>query len=256
MAAIGHRKWTIAAASATVAFAFHPPTAVVYCGLLGLLLIVNRRVSDIAVLATAPLLMLVTTLAFGGGPERQPLFGRIDPALEQLQRLRGSYNWVSIWLDSWRNQYLLMLAAGTLAFWRVRHRIPNPLTLLLVSLALVGVLAVPISFVLLEQAKWVFIPQFQPARYLLFVTFVASLFCLGAGIGAAERRRWVEAILFLTIALAIPMDARVSNILWPDVNSAIAMTRLGLALALARRLGRPRALGSSEHAERRSVPVR
>ena len=233
MAAVAHRKWTIAAASATIAFGFHPPTAVAYCALLCLLLIVNRRIGDLAVLAAGPVLMVATALAFGAGSEPQPIFGRIDPELERLQRLRGSYNWVSIWLSNWWNHYLVMLIAAAVAFWRIRSRIPKPLMLIIVTLPLIGVLAVPISYLLLEQAKWVFISQFQPARYLLFVTFMAALLCAMGGIAAAERRRWAEAIALLIIVFVIPMDAKSTNIFWPDFANVLSLKRLGIAVALA-----------------------
>jgi hypothetical protein len=234
MAAVGHRKWTIAAVSATVAFGFHPPTALAYCVLLCILLIVNRRMSDLAVLSIGPMLVLATAFVTrGGGAEPQPILGHIGPELERLQRLRGSYNWVSIWLGNWRNHYLLILLVGATAFWRARRRIPKPLRLIIAGLPLIGVLAVPVSYLLLEKAKWVFISQFQPARYLLFVTFMAALLCAAGGILAAERRRWVEAVLLLLFAFAIPMDARATNILAPDLNNALAIKRLGLAVVLA-----------------------
>jgi hypothetical protein len=233
MAAVGYGRWILAAACATLAFGFHPPTAVAYCGLLFLLLLRNRNFTGIAALAAAPLILVLTMAVANPVSEPQAMFGRIDPALEDLQRMRASYNWVSIWLSNWLYHYLVAWAAGMSALWRIRERISKPLMLMFVGLPLIGVLAVPLSYVLLEKARFVVLPQFQPGRYLLFVTFVAALLCTVAGIIAAERRRWLEALVLLTIAFAIPIDAKITNVLTPDVNSSLAMKRLGLALALA-----------------------
>ena len=233
MAAVAHERWRLAAAAGTIAFSFHPPTAVAYYAILFVLLVLNRRVSDIGVLAAGPALMLVTALLSTGVTERQHLFGRIDSQLEQLQRLRGSYNFVSIWLGNWWQHYLVLWIAGLVALWRLRSRFTKRLMLIMAGLPFIGVLALPVSYVLLERAKWVLLPQFQPGRYLLFVTFTAALACAIAGVVAAERRRWLEAIVMLTIAFAIPTDAKVTNILAPDFGSALAMKRLGLTVGLA-----------------------
>jgi hypothetical protein len=233
LAAMAHSKWRLASLAATVAFGFHPPTALAYWALLSLVLAWNRRLADLAVIAIAPAIMLLTVLAAGTGPEPQPLLGRIDPALEELQRLRGSYNFVSIWLGNWWLHYLVLWIIGMAALWRIRQRISAPLMLMFAGLPLVGVLAVPVSYLLLEKAKWVLIPQFQPSRYLLFVTFVAVLLSTVAGVVAAERRRRLEAILLFTVAFAIPMDAKITNLLAPSLDSVISLKRIGLAIALA-----------------------
>jgi hypothetical protein len=230
LAAVGHRRWRIAAICATIAFAFHPPTAVAYCGLLLILLVVNRRFADMAVLAIGPAIILLTIVTGGTPVERQPLLGYIDSALEKLQRLRGSYNWVSIWLPNWKNHYILVSVLAVLSLWRLWERVSPPLRLMFVALPLIGILSLPASYLVLEKAKWIIAPQFQPCRYLLFVTFMAALLSTVAAVVAAERGLWIEALLFFIVAFAIPMDARVANVLAPA--SGIAVKRLGLAIAL------------------------
>ena len=147
--------------------------------------------------------------------------------------MRASYNWVSIWLPNWIAHYSLLSIVVMAALWRIRDRVSKPLMLMLAGLPLIGVLSIPLSYLLLETAQWIVIPQFQPGRYLLFVTLMASLLCSIAGVTAAERRRWIEALVFLTIAFAIPMDAKVTNVLVPNVAGAISIKRFGLAIALA-----------------------
>jgi hypothetical protein len=233
IACVAHSRWRLAAACATIAFGFHPPTAVAYCGLLGLLLIRQRRFAEIGVLAITPVLMLLSAVAFDSSAERQPIFQRIDPALEELQRLRASYCWVSIWLSNFKYHYLLLYCAGMIALWRIRGRFSTPVMWILAGLPLIGLLSVPLSYRLTEQLKWAMMPQFQPSRYLMFVTLTAAIACAISGVVAAERRRWIEAILLLTIAFAIPMDAKVTNVLAPDLGGSLALNRLGLAVSLA-----------------------
>jgi hypothetical protein len=233
LAAVGHGRWRIAAVCATIAFGFHPPTAVAYCGLLLILLIVNRRFRDMAVLAIGPAIILLT-IGIGPAPiEPQPLLGYIDPALEKLQRLRGSYNWVSIWLPNWKYHYVLVSILAVLSLWRLWERLSSPLRLMFAGLPLIGILSVPVSYLLLEKAKWIIAPQFQPGRYVLFVTFTAALLSTVAAVFAAERRRWAEALFFFIVAFAIPMDAKLTNVLAPVSGSILALKRLALAVVLA-----------------------
>jgi hypothetical protein len=52
-----------------------------------------------------------------------------------------------------------------------------------------------------------------------------------AAIVATERRRWIEALLFFTVAFAIPMDSKVTNIF--TLHNATSTQRLALAAGLA-----------------------
>jgi hypothetical protein len=57
---------------------------------------------------------------------------------------------------------------------------------------------------LLDQLKWGLIPQFQPARALVFVTAFAVILGAAAGIRAAEQKRWIESVLWFGVVLAVP----------------------------------------------------
>ena len=67
-----------------------------------------------------------------------------------------------------------------------------------------GILSVPVSYILLDQLKWGLIPQFQPARALVFVTAFAVILGAAAGIRAAEQKRWIESVLWFVMVLAVP----------------------------------------------------
>lgn len=233
LACVGWERWRWAAACATIAFAFHPPTAIPHCSVLFLILLYRRRFLEIGILAAGPVVMLADIIRTGAPKDGHPLFGRVDPALEPVLRLRASYNWVGMWFRAWMYNYVFLWTAGMLALWRLRRRLPRHLMLFFATLPAIGLLSVPLSYVLLEGAKWLFIAQYQPGRYLLFVSLAAALLCTAAGIHAAERSRWPESILFFTVALAIPMEAKVTNVLFPYTGSTLAMKRLLIAILLA-----------------------
>jgi hypothetical protein len=62
---------------------------------------------------------------------------------------------------------------------------------------------------------------------------MAVLLSTVAAVIAAERRRWVEALFFFIVAFAIPMDAKLTNVLAPVSGSTLALKRLALATGLA-----------------------
>ena len=115
--------------------------------------------------------------------------------------MRASYNWISTWSAQVIWQYVLLWVVSILAFWRVQ---PKTARLFLIGMPAIGILSVPVSYILLDQLKWSLIPQFQPARALLFVTAFAVILGAAAAIRAAEHKRWVESVLWFVMVLAVP----------------------------------------------------
>jgi hypothetical protein len=202
LAMIAHERWTLAAAAGTIAFGFHPPTALAFCALLLLLLLWQRRFTAAGVLALGPLLLLLTLVLQPSSPDKLPLFGQLDPTLEALQRMRAAYNWVSSWAAAWLPLYAILSAVGFLAWWRVRGDLARETNIILVGLPVIGLLSIPLSYVLLEQNKLVVGAQFQPGRYLLFVTYFTIVLSSIAAIRAAQQRSYVESALFFFVPLA------------------------------------------------------
>lgn len=202
LGAIAHGRRSWAAAGAAVAVAFHPPTAFAYASLLGCMLLWGRQWQALAVLAAGAVAVLLSALTHPAFAESPPLFGRIDPSLEALQRMRANYNWVGIWIDRWAMFFAALWAMAVLAWWRVRVFLPKEFSAFAVLMPVVGILSVPVSYVLLDRMKWVLAPQFQPARYLLFVTFFAMLLACLAACHAARRRSYAEAFAFFIVPLA------------------------------------------------------
>jgi cell division protein FtsW (lipid II flippase) len=104
------------------------------------------------------------------------------------------------------------------------------LRLFLIGLPLIGMLSMPVSWLLLEKMKWALIPQFQPMRALLFVTALALLLAAIAGCHAARERRFPEAFLWFALAYLIPTNARILSL--PSWNKAAVVIALAIAACL------------------------
>jgi len=220
-----HRRWILAAATAGAGFLYHPPTALAFCLVYAAVVLWRRQYRAAAVLAGAAVLMAVFVLTQGGISYHQDFFGQVDPELEKLQRMRASYNWISIWIAAWWKYYFLLWIVSLAAFWRVRHTLPREMQVFCLALPLIGVLSPALSYLLLEDWKWGLMPQFQPGRYLLMVTLFAVLLAGVAGIRAVERRRYLEGFLFFVVPFAVPTIAN----FWQPVLPARTLVVLLLA---------------------------
>ncbi len=225
-----HKRWTPAAAAAGVAFLFHPPTALAFCLVYAAVAVWRREYRAVAVLAGAAALMAVFAWTQAGISYHQDIFGQVDPVLEKLQRMRAGYNWISIWIAAWWKHYLLLWVISLVAFFRLRKTLPGEMQVFCVALPLIGALSPALSYLLLEDWKWSLIPQFQPGRYLLLVTFFAVLLAAVAGIRAVEMRRYEEGFLFFLAPFAVPT---VSNLAQSMMVDRVLVILLLAAVAVA-----------------------
>jgi hypothetical protein len=200
LAAQGRLVWASVAASA--GFLYHAPTTFPFwlC-FLPLILWKRQWRALVPLLAAAGIILLVAHFQ-AGVIERQHFFFRIDPEFEKLQRMRASYNWVSVWAGALMPQYVFLWIASLVAYWRVRGAHGHAWAPVLLCLPIIGLLSVPFSYVMLERLKWGLMPQYQPARALLFVTAFALILGAAAAVRAAH---WMEAFAWFTLVLAIPM---------------------------------------------------
>ncbi len=219
------KRWTGGAVVSGIAFLYHPPTALAWCLVLGAVALWRREYRAVGAIVGAAVLMAIFAWTQTGISYHQDIFGQLDPVLEKLQRMRASYDWVSIWLAAWWSHYLLLWAISLIALYRVRRTLPAEMQVFCVALPLIGALSPGLSFLLLEDWKWSLMPQFQPGRYLLLVTFFAVLLAAVAGIRAVEKRRYVEGFVFFLVPFAVPT---VSN-LWQSTT----MERVFVILVLA-----------------------
>jgi hypothetical protein len=193
------------------------------------------------------LLAAAASLQQGGG-ESQTFFARLTPELERLQRMRAEYNWISLdafWSWTVIARHIAIFCVVAAAFVRLRRFIGFELGLFLLGLPALGILSMPVSWLLLERLRWALVPQFQPMRYVLFGTLFAQLLCAAAGVRAAAVRRPFEAAPWFAAAYLAAVLPGPGQTFAPRTAAVVA----GLALLawLAVRIataGRPAALAA------------
>jgi hypothetical protein len=235
-----HARWVAAGIACGVAILYHPPTTFPFCVVFGLLAVSPwrreeraMRLRGLAPVAVASLLVFLLSRMQAGATEPQEFFGRIDADLEKLQRLRGSYNWISMWAAQWIRNYEFLGLICLAAWLRLRRRLSPPLAWFMIAMPLFGLLTIPVSYLLLEGAKWSFMTQFQPARAVLFISLFAMLGSALAGITAAQAGRLPEALAWLMVAFTVPAQADVLPLLLPDLRDAAIRARFFTVAALA-----------------------
>ncbi len=227
-------RWHIlAGCAAAIAFLYHPPTAIPVCIVLIFIAILRRDFRPLIPLAGAALLLLIASRFQFGATERQSFFQRIDPEWEKLERFRASYNWVSLWVDPLIWQYLFFWALTILAVWRIRPRSGRAFA---IGLPLIGMLSVPVSYILTERVKWSIMPQVQPARALLWVTAFALILGAIAAVRATERRIWWEAMLWFAVVFAIPLEPKIADISAEHLLIVVALAALATSAVLVDKL--------------------
>ena len=231
-----HSRFWLAGLALAGSLCYHPPTVAPVAVVLAAAAI-RRRPGGLwrtlaAVGAAAGVLIVAARIQ---ATEPQLLFGRLTPELEQLQRMRASYNWISAWWLTWGNKwlahYLLMYALGLAAAWRIWGALPAIWRWFAIGLPLYGMLSMPASYLLLEQGKWALMPQFQPMRAVLFVTMIGVLLCVLAAAHAASRRRWAEALLWAVPVYWIPANMWLWD--WPRAPRLLTIALLAALTAFA-----------------------
>jgi hypothetical protein len=216
--------------AAAAAFLYHPPTVWAFWLLYLCLTLRKRDYRDLWPLAIGIVVLVVSSQFQSGVSDKQVFFNRVTPELEKLQRMRASYNWVSTWSQALTWQYIFLWIVSLVAFCRVR---PKAARLFLIGMPAIGLLSIPLSYVLLDRFKWGLIPQFQPARATLFITAFAVILSAAAGIRAAERKQWIESVVWFAMVFAVPVSPRVFSILLPDLTNVLIRRQSALILILA-----------------------
>jgi hypothetical protein len=133
--------------------------------------------------------------------------------MSNILRYRASNGWVSLWAQREIWQYLVIWVCGVWATARIWPTLNRQLRWFFVALPFLGIVSVPISYLLLEQLRWSLILQVRPAGELLFTVATASLACSIAGIRAALKRKGWEASLWFLLVFVLPVNARVLDLL-------------------------------------------
>ncbi len=221
---IAHERYAAAGIAASIAFLYHPPTTLPFWGLVALLVIARRlRWTILAPVATAALILAILARFQPHGAETSSMLQRLDPFQENLQHMRAAYSFVSSWNFRLYLDFAVQAMIGALAFRRLRTHLPTPLRDFLWGLPVIGILCVPLSWILLEREHWALIPEWQPARAILFVSLMTALL---SAVAALKTTGFVERAIWLTAAFLMPIQHLMLGRevhLWP----------LALAVALA-----------------------
>ncbi|MGB7761702.1 MAG: hypothetical protein WBL61_17855 [Bryobacteraceae bacterium] len=224
-----HRRYRAAGIAAACAFLYHAPTTFGFLAIFAVLTLCRRQWR-----AWIPLALAGALLAFAAahqdGAAQQPFWGRIGAPQEHLQRLRASYVWLSAWPLRSIVHHLLLAAALAAAWFRIRRRVPAELRVFVLGLPLLGLASMPLSWLLLERAKWVPIPQLQPMRLLLFLALMMQFLAAVAGAHAALARRWLESGTWFAVACWLALQPVVTE---PYHWRRVAVLLLVAAIAAA-----------------------
>ncbi len=233
-----HERWLAAGAAVAVAILYHPPTAlpVLMVGAAGLWL--ARKPGDgrwrtgLPIAAAIAAVYVLSKLQ-AGVSEPQHLFSAISPALEELQRLRGSYNFLSIWGALWSTHWLFVFGVAIAAWRQLRSVTPPFVSTMALGLTVFGGLMIPLSYLLLEQAKWSLLPQWQPMRALLFVTMFAILGAALNGIRAAQTGSTWASWPWFAIAFGLTSQLTLVRLPWQAITDPVMLVRLLVFIGLA-----------------------
>lgn len=220
---IAEKRFVAAGAAASVAFLYHPPTTLPFWGL-AILLVIWKRVhwTFLAPLAIAAVVLAILARLQQPGIETASILRRLDPFVANLQRMRAAYSFVSAWAAYQWIGFAAQTAIAAIAFWRLRLSIPPALRDFFLGLPVIGLLSVPFSWLLLEHEHWALIPQWQPARAILFVSLIAALLSAAAAMKASNLG---ERALWLTAAFLMPVQhAFLGRVIhWAPMLLAVAL---------------------------------
>ncbi|MFN9458760.1 MAG: hypothetical protein ACK6D7_15505 [Acidobacteriota bacterium] len=197
----GHGRWRAAGVALGIALLLHPPTVWPVWLVAGGYALWRRHYGMVWGLAGGVSLLALAAKGQVGESEAQAFWATIPPDLEALQRMRAAYVWVGMWKPERWLQHAVLLALAVGAWWRIRAGLNPALRALLLALPLVGVVSVGLSYLLLDVARWIVIPQVQPARALLWVTVAAIL---NGALAAARAERWTERLAWLVAPFWLP----------------------------------------------------
>lgn len=231
-----HGETVWASIAGSLAFLYHAPTTLPFWLLLGIIILRSRRWQALIPPMVAMAALIVLARIQPGITESQHFFSRIPADIEQLQRLRAPYNWTSQWPAGTFLHYGLMWIVGMAAFYRLRTRMDFTARLFFAGFPAIGILSIPLSWLLLEQWKWALMPQVQPARMVLLTTICAVILCCLAAAEAVKSRRIPESIAWLVVPFLIPIHSTLTG----SYSARQMILIAGLALAAGAALNLPK----------------
>lgn len=189
-----HRGAMIAAG---IGFLFHAPVVIPFLAAFALFQAWQRDLKPLAWLAIFVAVTAILNRLQPGVVEKQSFFTLVDPAWEELQRMRAGYNWLSSWKPWMFRNFLFNGAIAALALWRIWKHLSVRARFYSVMLPLIGLLSLPLAWLVMEQWKWALMAQVQPARAVLFTLVFGLLLTIAASVYAARSGKWIESAAWL-----------------------------------------------------------
>lgn len=240
LAALGYgayRRWKISVAFAAVALLYHPPTSAPYWLAVVVYALALQRPKALwdalVAFSSACAILLALAATQAGEHESQPLFSVIPSGLIPLLRDRGWYVWVDLWKPAWMWQHLLLGLFAIGAWLRLRREITKELSALSATLILYGMLSVPLSWLFLNYMHWSMMPQFQPARAVVFICIFAVTLGGAAAWSVARRGKWLESAAWLLPLFAIAANRLAVDLITKVSSDSVTQRRLLLVLVLS-----------------------
>jgi hypothetical protein len=192
----------------------------------------SRRLLRPALTVLAVFVLLLANLAQlqPGIAEEQSIFGKIPPAYAALQQFRTPYEYVSLWTAGQFWSYVAIWITGVWAVARIWPVLNRQVRWFFLALPACGVLAIPVSYILLDRYFWSLVPHVQPAQWLLFTVCLSSIACWIAAIRAAKNGRIRESALWLIVPMCVILRAEVLELL--RLTRVDAVANLGITLLL------------------------
>jgi hypothetical protein len=198
-----HGRSTAAAVASGLAFLFHAPATIPFLIPFVYSQLRERQWRPLAYLGAAIGASALLAILQPGTIESQPFFSQVDPEWEKLQRIRASYNWLTLWRPRSYQEFGLHGLLAFAAAWRLWPRLAARQRLYALWLPLLGLLSLPVSYVLMERYKWLLMAQVQPARAVLYTVAISGILCTAAAVLAT---RWWERALWLTPVAIVALN--------------------------------------------------
>jgi hypothetical protein len=206
-----HGRAIPAACAGAVAFLFHAPAVIPFLIPFVWIQIRDKQYRAMGLLGAAVVVAMGFTWMQAGSVEPQQFFSRIDPDWEKLQRMRAGYNWLSTWRAWQYQEFALHGLIVSLATWRLWKFLSSQNRTLIVGLTWIGLLSLPLAWVLSEEMRWLLMSQVQPARSVLFTVELSLALAACAGLIAVREGRLWEAGLWFAPGMFTAMNKYMAN---------------------------------------------
>jgi hypothetical protein len=177
------------------------------------------------------LLLLANLAQLQPGAASDPAFSHIPAQLATFQRTYTPYLYVASWPAGEVFQLLALCAFAAWAASRSWELLGKCFRWLVFGTAICGVLATPISYLLIDRNYFTWAARLQPARALLYTVSAAALLFGLAGMRAILRRHSWEALGWFLLLFMLP--ARVAVVDFFRIAASERVSRFAVAAALA-----------------------